>query len=190
MLPAGAADRDGQVVAIVLDVVRQPVLEKFADVVDHLGDRGNRGEEDGDRFVEARQRAQLGGVVGVGHRIDATSQDGTLAPPDEQTFWTARAEGPQSTVEVDWDFQPGRYTLVLMNADGTPGVDADASVELEVPFLETGLWIALGVGAALFLIGLLIALFVARGPKAPPAPVAPRRRPEPAARRPPKSRPP
>ena len=105
-------------------------------------------------------------------RQPAAESGGTLEPPADQTFWTAQAEGPQSNVELNWDFAPGRYTLVLMNADGSPGVDADASLELEVPFLQEGLWIAAGVGALFFLVGLLIALFVARGPKPAPAPAA------------------
>jgi hypothetical protein len=105
-------------------------------------------------------------------RRPAAGTGGTLDPPADQTFWTAQAEGPQSSVQMDWDFAPGRYTLVLMNGDGSPGIDADASLELEVPFLQQGLWIAAGVGALIFLIGLLIALFVARGSKAPPTAVA------------------
>jgi hypothetical protein len=112
-------------------------------------------------------------------RQPAAEPGGTLEAPAEQTFWTVQAEGPQSSVQLDWDFAPGRYTLVLMNGDGSPGIDADASLELEVPFLEPGLWIAAGIGAAIFLVGLLIALFVARGKKPAPAP-APAPAPEPA----------
>jgi hypothetical protein len=76
-------------------------------------------------------------------------------------------------VRLDWDYAPGSYTVVLMNADGTRGVEADASLELEVPYLHAGLIVAVVVGGLLLLIGLLLAIFVARSPKAPPAPPAP-----------------
>lgn len=71
-------------------------------------------------------------------------------------------------MRLDWDYAPGSYTVVLMNADGSRGVEADASLELQVPYLHAGLIVAVVVGGLLLLIGLVLAIFVARGPKAPP----------------------
>ncbi len=97
------------------------------------------------------------------------------APPGEQTFWTVHSEGTSGTVQIDWDYEPGSYVVVLMNADGSAGVDADTSLELEVPFLHAGLIVAIVIGGLLLLLGLILAIFVARGPKAPrpPAPAPP-----------------
>jgi hypothetical protein len=91
------------------------------------------------------------------------------APPAQQTFWTARATGTSGTVQLDWDYEPGSYVVVLMNDDGSRGVEADTSLELEVPFLHAGLIVAVVIGGLLLLLGLVLALFVARGPKGPPA---------------------
>lgn len=103
----------------------------------------------------------------------------TPEPPGEQTFWRARAVGSAGTVQLDWDYEPGSYVFVLMNADGSPGVEADTSLELEVPFLRAGLIVALVIGGLLLLLGLVLAVFVARRPKppeeapaVPPAPTA------------------
>lgn len=97
-----------------------------------------------------------------------------LERPGDQGFWAARAVGTAESVRLDWDYAPGSYTVVLMNADGSRGVEADASLELQVPYLHAGLIVAAAVGGLLLLIGLVLAIFVARGPKAPPpAPAEP-----------------
>lgn len=86
-----------------------------------------------------------------------------LEPPGDQGFWTARAVGTAGSVRLDWDYAPGSYTVALMNADGSRGVEADASLELQVPYLHAGLIVAVVVGGLLLLIGLVLAIFVARG---------------------------
>ncbi|MCJ7782221.1 MAG: hypothetical protein MUQ27_15510, partial [Acidimicrobiia bacterium] len=52
---------------------------------------------------------------------------GTVEPPVDQEFWVAEASGsgPQ---EVVWDVTEGTWVVVLMNADGSPGVVADVAV--------------------------------------------------------------
>lgn len=45
-------------------------------------------------------------------------------PPTKEAFWSASVSG-QGTTELLWEIQPGSYTAVVMNADGTPGVDVD-----------------------------------------------------------------
>jgi hypothetical protein len=97
---------------------------------------------------------------------------GDPAPPGDQTFWTVRSEGTSGTVQIDWDYAPGSYVVVLRNTDGSSGVEADTSLELEVPFLHAGLIVALVIGGLLLLLGLVVAIFVARGRPAPPPPPA------------------
>src|SRR3954454_13874122 len=48
------------------------------------------------------------------------------AAPTDQGFWTAQSSGP-GTQTLTWDLQPGTYTAVVMNADGSPGVAVDLS---------------------------------------------------------------
>ena len=54
------------------------------------------------------------------------------APPGDQTFWVAAADSPTSA-ELTWPIQGGDYRLVVMNSDGSPGVDTRTQVRLSLP---------------------------------------------------------
>jgi uncharacterized iron-regulated membrane protein len=94
---------------------------------------------------------------------------GRPALPAEQGFWAASAHGA-GTQTVAWDLEEGDWSIVVMNADGSRGVDTDINAGAKLPFLATFGWIALG-GALLLLItaGTLIYLGV-RTPRPPNAP--------------------
>jgi hypothetical protein len=77
------------------------------------------------------------------------------SPPTTQDFWVASStgSGPRTVV---WDPTDGSWTVVVMNADGRPGVDIGADLGAKVPALP---WIALGflvVGAVLLAGGVLL----------------------------------
>jgi hypothetical protein len=108
--------------------------------------------------------------------VDATSTPGERGPdaPSTQTFWAHSVEGggPQT---LNWTAEPGRWAMVVMNADASPGVTADATAGA-----RTDVLVPLGIGlliAALVLLGGGTALIVAavsggRGPTtAPGSPV-------------------
>lgn len=71
--------------------------------------------------------------------------------PGTQDFWVASATGPGPQTLV-WDPADGSWTVVVMNADGRPGIDVKADLGARMPALP---WIALGVlvGGAVFLAG-------------------------------------
>jgi Domain of unknown function (DUF4389) len=69
-------------------------------------------------------------------------------PPGEQTFWVASASGP-GTRTATWEGESGEWTVVVMNADASAGVDAELSAGAEANVL---LWLAIG----LVLAGLLL----------------------------------
>ncbi|MGB2738686.1 MAG: hypothetical protein WBC27_11670, partial [Candidatus Nanopelagicales bacterium] len=50
--------------------------------------------------------------------------DDLSAAPTDQGFWTAQSSGP-GTQALTWDLEPGTYTAVIMNADGSPEVAVD-----------------------------------------------------------------
>jgi hypothetical protein len=54
---------------------------------------------------------------------------GVAAPPAEQGFWVVSASGA-GTQEIIWEFSEGRWAAVLMNADASPGILAEATVGL------------------------------------------------------------
>jgi hypothetical protein len=76
------------------------------------------------------------------------------SPPGEQRFWVASVSGPGART-LDWDPVDGSWAVVVMNADGRPGIDVAADLGATVPALP---WVGLGVLAAggVFLAGGLL----------------------------------
>jgi hypothetical protein len=73
---------------------------------------------------------------------------GAPALPADQRFWVASAHGPgQQTLK--WNVEHGAWSVVVMNADGSRGVDAGVSAGANVPILPVIGWGALGVGLVL-----------------------------------------
>jgi hypothetical protein len=97
------------------------------------------------------------------------------AVPASQTFWAASVQGagPQT---LEWDGGYGQWSVVVMNADASPGVDADLSLGAHIPHLT---WIGIGgtIGGGLLVAvaAALIYLGVRPAPRPPlaPAPAAP-----------------
>jgi hypothetical protein len=110
-------------------------------------------------------------LAGVGHdeisdfdvdpfRVSYTEHQGgaPAAAPTAQSFWAASESGSGPQV-LTWDVSSGDWTVVIMNADGSPGVQADLSAAATFPVLQP---IAIGMlvgGGVLFLVG--IAMVVA-----------------------------
>jgi hypothetical protein len=74
--------------------------------------------------------------------------DGRPAPPVDQRFWVASAHGPGQQT-LTWDVEHGSWSVVVMNADGSRGVDAGVSAGANVPILPAIGWGALGSGLVL-----------------------------------------
>jgi len=82
-----------------------------------------------------------------------TSHPGSSAPavPTSQTFWTESAHGA-GTQSLEWETEVGRHSIVLMNADGSSGVDLGVVAKVMIPSI-----FGFGVG---FLIGGIVVLIV------------------------------
>lgn len=92
------------------------------------------------------------------------------APPGEQDFWVASASGTGRQA-VTWDLKQGSWTVVVMNADASPGVAVRASVGLKTGILlgiGIGLLIAGVLGAAVALVLILLAVRKSGRVQAPP----------------------
>jgi hypothetical protein len=90
-------------------------------------------------------------------RVDG---EATPAPPGEQRFWTVEAAGAGEQ-HIAWKLRGGTYRLVLMNGDGSAGVDVRGRWGVEIPWifpLGIGLLaagvVALGVGVLLLVLGI------------------------------------
>lgn len=91
--------------------------------------------------------------------------------PASQGFWVASTQGT-GTKSLTWDVSSGTWSVVVMNADGSPGVDAEISAGASVPY---ALWIGIGLAIAGALLLLGAALMIAAGwrrEQGPPAVVA------------------
>lgn len=76
----------------------------------------------------------------IRHRDGASS----IAPPEEIDIWVA------SSVDgnLEWDVTGGEWAIVVLNSDGTAGVDVALTGSARVPFLTA-------IGVALIAIGLI-----------------------------------
>lgn len=74
-------------------------------------------------------------------RYDVVAGSRAPAEPAGQGFWVTSASGA-GVVELTWDVEPGRWAIVVMNADASRGVDVEASIGVRIPALP---WIGLGL---------------------------------------------
>jgi hypothetical protein len=86
------------------------------------------------------------------------------AAPGREPFWVASAQG-RGTQTVDWRLKDGDWSVVLMNADGSPGVVADVEAGAKVPFLNELGWSAIGGGALLLIGAVTLIVLGARPPR-------------------------
>ncbi len=86
----------------------------------------------------------------------------TPAPPTSQTFWTESAHGV-GTQTMEWETEVGRHSIVLMNDDGSAGVDLSVIYKVKVPSIF-GLSLGLVIGGIVVLVigGLMVYLAVRR----------------------------
>jgi hypothetical protein len=130
--------------------------------------------------------------VGVGQELDVTSYLGTSAytrvvrlslPPKFDTqemkggaepltkpagldWWAAKASG-SGEQSVAWPMADGRYSVMVMNADGTPGTDARVTFGIEVPRLFVTFLLVFGAGLVVLIVGLLLMFMRRRRPETP-----------------------
>ena len=104
-------------------------------------------------------------------RADYREQPGRAvpAPPARQRIWDAAAHGAGKQT-LTWDVRDGDWSVVVMNADGTPGVHADVRAGAKLGFLDEAGWVLLGMGGLAFAGAIAFAILGGR----PPRPHAPR----------------
>ena len=75
--------------------------------------------------------------------------------PAKQDFWLEQSQGTGQR-ELLWNPEPGRWSVVAMNADGSPGVAIDGDVGAKLGWL---VWVEIGLGVfGLALIGGAVAI--------------------------------
>ena len=95
-------------------------------------------------------------------RADYRRLDGDRRParPAGRRFWEASVHGAGSQT-LTWDVEDGDWSIVVMNADASPGVDADVKAGAQIEFLDGVGWgaliaglISLSISALLVVVGM------------------------------------
>ena len=96
---------------------------------------------------------------------DYTRHAGNRHPvaPEHAGIWAASSHGADEQ-SIDWEIEDGDWSVVVMNADGSLGVDADISAGASVPYLDALGWSAIGSGAFALVLGLGLIGLAARRP--------------------------
>jgi hypothetical protein len=99
---------------------------------------------------------------------DYTRHSGQRHPesPEHAGIWAASNQGAGQQA-VDWEIEDGDWSVVVMNADGSLGVDADISAGANLPFLDELGWTALGSGAFALIAGIALMTLGIRRPDGP-----------------------
>jgi hypothetical protein len=81
---------------------------------------------------------------------DYSRRDGERkpAPPATQDIWAASAHGDGQQT-LTWDLDDGDWSVVVMNADGSAGVDAGISAGARIRWLDEAGWVSTGTGLVL-----------------------------------------
>jgi hypothetical protein len=109
-------------------------------------------------------------------QLDTETREGTQQPgsPLDETFWVAQSDGATSAA-TSWKIDDGSYRVVVMNVDGSPGVDVDGSLSVRVPLLGAITVSSLVGGGLIVVVGVtLLVSGLRRKDETPeaPAPVA------------------
>jgi hypothetical protein len=148
--------------ASVLGTVRLTAVSSRAPVFVGVGP-----SDEVHRYLDGVAQEAFGGNDGRA-RV-RTAGGAPSAPPTGQPFWAASAAGG-GTQQLSWTPVPGRWAVVVMNADGGRPVVADVTAAVTAPALAA-VWTGLFVAAGLLLLAgvVCVGLAVPRGP----APVGP-----------------
>ena len=105
---------------------------------------------------------------------DYHDADGTRRPaaPAAQDIWAASAHGT-GTQTLTWDVESGSWSVVVMNADGSAGVDAGVSAGANVPVMDDLAWAATSTGLVLMGGALVLLVVGIRARPRRPGPSAP-----------------
>jgi Domain of unknown function (DUF4389) len=129
-----------------------------------LGDVRIRSESDRDVFVGIAQDTDveeyLNGVeqsvvtdIGKGPEYSHRAGDAPNSPPSAQDFWVASTSGSGEQT-LEWKPEDGSWSAVVMNSDGSRGVQSELSIGAE---LDAAIW----VGIVLLAVGALLAALAA-----------------------------
>ena len=117
---------------------------------------------DVDAYLDQVQHDEITDVEVDPFALDKRREAGEARPaaPAAQTFWAATSADGRP---LDWKVREGEWSVVMMNADGSPGVSVDATVGAKTPLVRDLAWWLTIPGIGLGLIALVLVAFGVRG---------------------------
>jgi hypothetical protein len=118
--------------------------------------------QDVNQYLDQVQRDEIADLDFDPFTLDKTRRAGEARPalPAAQTFWAASSADGRP---LDWKVRKGEWSVVMMNADGSPGVSVDASVGAKTPLIRELAWWLTIPGVGLGLIALVLTTVGVRG---------------------------
>jgi hypothetical protein len=116
-------------------------------------------EEDADRFLANIPHSHVTSVDPPRYRT--VGGEGRPGRPGDADFWAASASGT-GRQQVTWKPEDGRWTVVVMNADGTAGVRASVRVGAELDWLLAAALALIAAGIAFTAVGGTVIAVAAR----------------------------
>jgi len=127
------------------------------------------------RFLQGVDRDQIRDIDVSPNRVRYRRITGETTPtaPGDQTFWAAQIT-TDTTTDLTWKVESGDWTVVLMNADASRGVDTDARLGIKVGWFLPAAITLLVLGLVLLAGGTVLAILGGRGlarAEEPPPPI-------------------
>jgi len=96
---------------------------------------GIASKADVDRYLRGVSRAEVDDMRFAPFAVTYRYVEGGApsSPPARADIWAAAAEGPGRQT-LEWALQQGEWAIVVMNADGSPGVSTDISAGVMAPW--------------------------------------------------------
>ena len=118
-------------------------------------------ESDLDAYLGGVEYDEMTNLHIYPYSVDYQNHPGSIVPgaPTSQTFWTESTYGAGTQI-LEWELEPGSHSLVLMNDDGSAGIDIDIVFGAKVPLLF-GIGVGLLVGGAVALSTSILMLYFA-----------------------------
>jgi len=123
---------------------------------------------DVENYLQGVSHSTLTEVDTSPFEADYENHAGTRSPvaPADSQIWVASEHGSGKQT-LNWEIADGDYSVVVMNADGSAGVDADVSTGANIPFLDEIAWSAVGSGLFVLIIGVAMIVVGIRRPRNP-----------------------
>jgi hypothetical protein len=109
------------------------------------------------RFLDGVGYAEIDDVRFDPFRVDYRYEDGGRPGerPGQSDIWVASAQGAGRQT-LEWDLESGRWAVVVMNADASPGVSVDAAAGVKATWvLPLGI-VLLVVGGVMLIVGAVL----------------------------------